>query len=185
MGLRNGDALLVVDIQNDFCPGGALDVPEGDRVIPILNRWILEATAAGLPVFATRDWHPPDHISFRERGGDWPPHCIQNTPGAAFHPNLHLPANTLVISKGTQSDFDQYSAFDRTNLAEALRARGINRVWVGGLAQDICVRGTGLAGLGEGFETHVIRSATRAINSRPGDGELALAEMARAGAIIE
>ena len=175
-------ALLIIDVQNDFCPGGSLPVPEGDQVVLILNQWIAEFT--GL-IVASRDWHPPDHISFRERGGDWPPHCIQNTPGAAFHPNLHLPANTLVISKGTQSDFDQYSAFDRTNLAEALRERGINRVWVGGLAQDICVRATGLAALGEGFETHVIRSATRAINSRPGDGELALAEMARAGAIIE
>jgi nicotinamidase/pyrazinamidase len=175
-------ALLIIDVQNDFCPGGSLPVPEGDQVVLVLNQWIAEFN--GL-IVASRDWHPPKHISFKERGGDWPSHGIQDTPGAAFHPNLHLPANTLLVSKGTQPDFDQYSAFDRTNLAETLRERGINRAWVGGLAQDICVRATGLAVLREGFETHVIRSATRAINVRPGDGELALAEMARAGAIIE
>jgi len=185
MGLRNGDALLVVDIQNDFCPGGALDVPEGDKVIPILNRWILEATAAGLPVFATRDWHPPNHISFRERGGPWPPHCVQGTTGAAFHPDLKLPKDVEIISKAHMPDTESYSAFGDTDLASRLKKARVQRLWIGGLAQDYCVRASAIDAIREGFDVHVIVDATRAVNVNPQDGEQALAEIERAGGVLE
>src|ERR1043166_10328535 len=106
--LKRGDALLIVDVQNDFCPGGALAVPAGDEIVPILNRWIAEAEAAHVPVFASRDWHPANHISFKPRGGPWPPHCIQNTPGSQFHPALKLPPDVRIISKAETSDVDSY-----------------------------------------------------------------------------
>src|SRR5215471_21185819 len=104
LGLRLGDALLIVDVQNDFCPGGALAVREGDKIVPILNQWIVEANEKGVPIFASRDWHPRSHISFKERGGPWPPHCVKGTPGAAFHPGLWLPSNVEVLSKGYDPD---------------------------------------------------------------------------------
>src|SRR5260370_27326625 len=111
-----GDALVVVDVQNDFLPGGALAVPHGDQVIPAVNRYVKAFTQAGLPTFATRDWHPPHHCSFRERGGPWPPHCIAGSVGAEFAPGLRLPASTVIISKGTELDRDAYSAFPSTDL---------------------------------------------------------------------
>ena len=121
--LQTGDALLIVDVQNDFCAGGALAVPDGDAVMPVLNGWIEAARSAGAPVFASRDWHPPDHMSFRAQGGPWPPHCVQDTPGAAFHPELLLPPDTGVVSKGTEPDVEGYSAFERTDFAGRLRDR--------------------------------------------------------------
>ncbi|MBI2930478.1 MAG: nicotinamidase [Planctomycetes bacterium] len=180
-----GDALLIVDVQNDFCPGGALPVPHGDEVIPELNGWIAAAREAGIPVFASRDWHPADHASFRATGGQWPPHCIQGTAGAEFHQDLHFPSDVAVISKGTSPDRDGYSAFGGTNLAERLRHAGIRRLWVGGLALDYCVRASVLDALATGLGVHVIRAGTRAVDVHPGDGERAVAEMARAGAVIE
>src|SRR5262245_15732315 len=136
---KPGDALLVVDVQNDFCPGGSLAVSKGDEVVPVLNRWIEDAGAAGVPIFASRDWHPPNHISFKARGGPWPPHCIQNTFGAAFHPDLRLPPGAELISKADSPDVDSYSAFGGTDLAERLHEAGVKRVWIGGLTQDYCV----------------------------------------------
>src|SRR5439155_23945681 len=130
-GSASGDALLVVDIQNDFCPDGALGVKEGDKVIPLLNKWIAAAVAAGVPVFASRDWHPPNHISFRARGGPWPPHCIQGTPGAEFHPDLRLPENVETISKADKPDLESYSALGGTDLAIRLRKRGVQGIWNG------------------------------------------------------
>src|SRR5438552_15199445 len=120
MKLEAGDALLIVDVQNDFCPGGALPVPEGDAIIPVLNRWIDEAEARGVPVFASRDWHPQNHVSFKQRGGPWPPHCVQGTKGAAFHPGLKLPKNAEIVSKAQDPETDSYSAFGGTDLAGRL-----------------------------------------------------------------
>jgi len=179
--LRRGDALLIVDVQNDFCPGGALAVRDGDSVVPVLNRWIRDAREAGVPVFASRDWHPRNHASFEERGGPWPPHCVQDTKGAEFHPALDL-EGASVISKGDDPDADAYSAFAGTGLAERLRSAGVKRLWVGGLATDYCVKATVLDALNNGFRVGVIVDAVRAVDARQGDGARALEEMRRAGA---
>jgi nicotinamidase/pyrazinamidase len=177
-----GDALLVVDVQNDFCPGGALAVAEGDRVVPVLNCWIERAARAGAPVFASRDWHPPGHVSFAERGGPWPPHCVQGTPGAELHRELRLPAGAVLVSKGTSAERDAYSAFEGTDLALRLRAAGVRRLFVGGLALDYCVRASALDALSYGLE---VVPATRPVDVRPGDGERALTELHAAGVFLE
>ncbi|MEW4529001.1 nicotinamidase [Maioricimonas sp. JC845] len=177
------DALVIVDVQNDFCPGGALPVAGGHGIVPVLNRWIARARAEAAPIVATRDWHPEDHISFVDRGGRWPPHCIAHTPGAEFHPDLALPADILIVNKGTTRDHNAYSAFDGTGLANELRRHEIDRLWVGGLALDVCVKATVLDACREGFEVHVIHAATRALT--PETGERALREMHQAGAEIE
>ena len=176
------DALLIVDVQNDFCPGGSLAIPDGDSVVPVLNRWI--AQGAGMTV-ASRDWHPPDHISFLPQGGTWPAHCIRNTPGADFHRDLRLPGDALIISKGTHNDFDQYSALDRTGLANRLKQAGIGRLRIGGLALDVCVRATVLDALLQEFKVNLLLDATRAISAKAGDDQRAIAEMQAAGAVIE
>jgi len=184
MRLRIGDALLIVDVQNDFCPGGALPVPEGDSVVPLLNRWVAEAEAHGIPVFVSRDWHPRSHISFKERGGPWPPHCVQGSAGAAFHPDLRLPRDVRIVSKGQHPNKDSYSAFGGTDLAERLRRANVKNVWIGGLAQDYCVRATVLDAIREGFKAHLIIDATRPVNVNPGDGERALEEIRQAGGVL-
>lgn len=179
------DAVIIVDVQNDFCPGGALPVAEGDRVVPMLNRWIDAARRGHAVVVASRDWHPRNHVSFRERGGPWPAHCVQGTPGADFRADLRLPPDALTVSKAITADKDNYSDFEDTDLAVTLRQRGVCRLWVGGLALDFCVRATVLDGLAAGFEVHVILDATRPINVNPGDGEHAVEEMRGHGALIE
>jgi nicotinamidase/pyrazinamidase len=178
-----GDALVIVDVQPDFCPGGALPIERGDEVVPALNRAIDAARAAGVPVYASRDWHPRGHLSFAERGGPWPVHCVQDTPGARFHPDLRLPADVRVVTKGTRFDKDQYSAFDETGLAEELRREQVTRVWIGGLAEDVCVKATALSAQEAGFEVHVLAEATRPV-TREG-GEQAREELRDAGVIIE
>jgi nicotinamidase/pyrazinamidase len=178
-----GDALLLVDVQIDFCPGGALPIVEGDTVVPVLNRWIEAAAEARVPVYASRDWHPRGHLSFTDAGGEWPPHCLQDSAGARFHPDLRLPDSTVVVTKGTRVDRDQYSAFDETGLADELKKRGVTRVWVGGLAQDVCVRATALDARRHGFDTIVVRDATRPVTSAGGDR--ANAEMSEAGVRFE
>ncbi|MHC4141946.1 MAG: nicotinamidase [Planctomycetota bacterium] len=183
--LDSSDALLIVDVQNDFCPGGALPVAEGDQVVPVLNRWIEQARRAGAMIVATRDWHPPNHGSFAAQGGPWPVHCVQETPGAAFHPNLALPDDAGIISAGIAPEDEGYSAFQGTDLAERLEAAGVRRLWVGGLALDYCVRATVLGGLEAGFEVHLILDATRAVNLSPGDGDKSVRRMKSAGARIE
>jgi len=183
--MEKGDALLIVDVQNDFCPGGALAVQRGDEVVSVLNRWIQQAEDQGVTIFASRDWHPAKHISFKERGGPWPPHCVQGTSGAAFHPDLKLPRDVQIISKADKPDVDSYSAFGGTDLAERLRRAGVRRVWIGGLTQDYCVRETSMDALREGFQVHVIVQGTRAVNVRPDDGRRALDDVRRAGAILE
>ena len=177
------DALLLVDVQIDFCPGGALPIERGDDVVPVLNRWVAAAVDSGIPVFASRDWHPRQHPSFKESGGEWPVHCVQDTIGAQFHPELTLPDTAIVVTKGTRSDRDQYSAFDETGLAGELHRRGVRRVWIGGLAQDVCVRATVLDALRERFETIVIEDATRPVT--PEGGKRAVEDMRRAGARFE
>jgi len=177
------DALLIVDVQQDFCPGGALPVPEGNAVVPILNAWIARAVTGGAAVVASRDWHPVGHPSFVPHGGPWPPHCLQDTPGAAFHKGLHLPHETILVSKGTRFDKDQYSAFDETGLAIALRRRGVSKVWIGGLALDVCVQATALDAVRAGFETHVILQACRALSFA--SERTALKKMQDAGVVLE
>lgn len=180
--IRKGDALLIVDVQNDFCPGGALPIEDGDAVVPLLNRWIEAATRSGIPVYASRDWHPARHVSFRERGGQWPPHCIQDTGGARFQPDLDLPHDVIKVTKGTRFDRDQYSAFDETGLAHQLQRDGIKRLIVGGLAQDVCVRATVLDALKAGFQVELLEEATRPVT--PEAGRKALEEMITAGAEV-
>jgi nicotinamidase/pyrazinamidase len=180
-----GDALLVVDVQNDFCPGGALPVPDGDAVVPALNRWIERTTRAGAPVFASRDWHPSGHASFRERGGPWPPHCVQGTRGAELRADLALPAGAVVVSKGASAERDAYSAFEGTDLAAQLRASGVRRLFVGGLALDYCVRASALDALEQGLEVVLLVRATRPVDAQPGDGARALAELRAAGALLD
>jgi nicotinamidase/pyrazinamidase len=177
--LRLGDALVIVDVQRDFCPGGSLPITGGDEVVPVLNAWMERAGQAGVPIFASRDWHPVDHLSFVSHGGEWPVHCVQETDGAKFHPDLRLPPEATIVTKGDRSDRDQYSAFDATGLAGELHRRGIVRVWIGGLAEDVCVRATALDAAKAGFEAHLIRAATRPVT--PAGGEAARADMKAAG----
>jgi len=176
------DALIIVDVQNDFCSGGALPVPEGDQVIPALNDYIKIFKKANARIFATRDWHPPNHISFKAQGGPWPPHCIQNTEGAKFHPDLKLPSHTTIVSKAMNPLKENYSGFDGAELANILKKQGVTRVFVGGLATDYCVKNTVLDARKMGFETVLLSDAIRGINAEPGDVRKAIAEMIKNGA---
>lgn len=177
-----GDVLLVVDVQQDFLPGGALGVPAGDRVLSPLGRVLARFAALRLPVYATRDWHPPDHCSFAAQGGPWPPHCIAGTGGAAFAPALQWPPQTIVVSKATGAAADAYSGFSGTELATMLRKGGTRRLFVGGLATDYCVLQTVLDARAEGFEVVVLDDAIAPVEVHPGDGARALARMQAAGA---
>lgn len=176
-------ALVIVDLQNDFCPGGSLAVPDGDKIVPVVNRLINTFKEAGLPIIATRDWHPADHCSFQEQGGPWPPHCIQDTKGAEFHPDFKLPSEATVISKASSKEKDAYSGFDGTDLAPHLRQDGVDTIVVCGLATDYCVKATALDGLEEGFNVTVLEDAIRGVNVKPDDSEKALAEMKTGGAV--
>jgi nicotinamidase/pyrazinamidase len=175
---------LVVDVQRDFCPGGALAVRDGDRVVPGLNLVIGAFIRYGLPVFFTRDWHPPDHMSFRAQEGPWPPHCVQGTKGAEFHPGLLIPHGASVISKGDDPAEEAYSGFQGTDLAILLRGSGVKEVIIGGLATDYCVKETTLDALREGFGVEVLVDCVRPVDTHPGDGERAIAEMSEAGATL-
>lgn len=177
-----GDGLLIVDMQNDFCPGGALPIKEGDRVVPVLNEWISKARKKGVPVYASRDWHPLRHMSFESEGGKWPPHCIEDSGGARFHPDLALPDDAVKITKGVRFDKDQNSVFDETGFAAQLKRDRVRRLWVGGLAQDVCVLASVLDARKEGFEVNVILEATRPVT--PEGGKVAIAEMKKSGAGI-
>lgn len=182
MQLKNGDALIVVDVQRDFLPGGSLAVPHGDEVIPAINAAIAQFQSTGLPVVATRDWHPPDHCSFVAQGGSWPSHCIKDTPGAAFPEQLELPDSTMVISKGTEADREAYSGFEGTGLGARLHALDVKRVFVGGLATDYCVRATVQDAVRNGFDVVVLREAVRAVNIKANDEHEAIAAMRDSGA---
>jgi len=176
-------ALLVVDVQNDFCPGGTLAVERGDEVVAPLNRLIDEFLQRGAPVYKSRDWHPATTKHFAKYGGTWPVHCVQNTRGAEFHPALRDDPRIVVVSKGL-GDTDCYSAFDETELAAQLHQQGIEQVLVGGLATDYCVKNTVLDALKHGFKVKALKDAMRAVDLQPGDGERAIAEMRAAGAEI-
>ena len=181
------DALVIVDVQNDFCPGGSLAVAHGDEVVQPLNEAIGKFTAAGAPIFASRDWHPVKTKHFKEHGGLWPPHCVQGTRGAEFHPDLALPDDAIVVSKGMDPDADAYSAFQAEDpngmpFSAALGERGSQRLYIGGLATDYCVRATVLDALHEGFEVIVLGDAVRAVDVKSGDGEEAITEMKARGA---
>ncbi|MDT7687615.1 MAG: nicotinamidase/pyrazinamidase [Acidobacteriota bacterium] len=178
-----GRALVVVDVQNDFCPGGSLAVEHGDEVIVPLNRLIAEFLEQGLPVYKSRDWHPARTKHFADYGGTWPVHCVQNTRGAEFHTDLLEDPRIQIVSKG-MGDEDSYSAFDGTPLAEDMRRRGVSEVWVGGLATDYCVKNTVLDALREGFRVRAVSNAMRAVNLHPGDDARAVEEMRTAGAEI-
>ncbi len=180
--LMPGDVLLVTDIQNDFLPGGALAVAGGDAVVPVLNGYVEAFVVRGLPVFATRDWHPPGHCSFHAQGGPWPEHCVQGTPGAEFSPALRLPPDVRLISKATLKDQEAYSSFQGTDLGERLRAAGIRRLFIGGLTTDYCVLNSVKDARRLGFEVFVLADAIRAVDVEPGDGQRAEQEMARLGA---
>jgi nicotinamidase/pyrazinamidase len=177
-------ALIVVDVQNDFCPGGSLAVANGDEVIAPLNELINEFLERGQPVFKSRDWHPATAKHFAAYGGIWPVHCVQDTHGAEFHADLSDDPRITIISKGIDESADGYSAFDGTNLAQILRDQGVTEVWVGGLATDYCVKHTVLDALQQGFEVKALANAMRAVNVKPGDGALAIEEMRSAGAEI-
>jgi nicotinamidase/pyrazinamidase len=177
-----GDALLIVDVQNDFLPGGSLAVPRGDEVVPVLNQYAGVFGAHSLPVYATRDWHPQRHCSFHAQGGPWPPHCIADTHGAAFAATLTLPPDTTVISKATTPDEDAYSGFQKTDLDQRLRAAGIRRLFIGGLATDYCVLNTVRDARRLGYAVMLLTDAIRAVEVQPGDGKRAVAEMVGLGA---
>lgn len=179
MILEPTDALLVVDVQNDFCPGGALPVAGGDGVIPPLNRLIHRFET----VIYSRDWHPGDHCSFSLEpqfiDGSWPPHCVQDTPGAEFPSALRVPLDAIVVSKGTDPEREAYSAFEGTNLDKLLKEKNIRRVFVGGLALDYCVKASALDALRAGYEVWVVEDATRAVS--PDTGRQAVEVLKAAG----
>jgi nicotinamidase/pyrazinamidase len=181
LSVSKTDALIVVDVQNDFCPGGALPVPEGDQVIPVLNDYIKIFKKANAAIFATRDWHPPNHISFEAQGGPWPPHCVQNTEGAKFHPDLKLPDDTTIVSKAMDPRKEAYSGFDGTELADNMKKQGVTKVFVGGLATDYCVKNTVLDARKNGFQTVLLLDASRGINVEPDDVAKAIDTMVRNG----
>jgi len=182
--LQRGDALLIVDVQRDFLPGGSLAVTGGDRVIEPLNRCIALFTRLGLPVFATRDAHPDDHCSFRDQGGPWPPHCVVGTPGVGFPPALRLPDGCFIASKATRADEEAYSGFAGTDLERRLRHQRVHRLFVGGLATDYCVAQTVRDACQRGLAVVVLRDATAAVDAEPGDGDRAIERMAAEGAVF-
>ena len=176
-------ALIVVDVQNDFCPGGTLAVPHGDEVIAPLNKLIDEFLDRGDPVYKSRDWHPRSTRHFAAYGGTWPVHCVQNTKGAQFHPALRDDPRIKIVSKGL-GETDGYSAFDETDLGSQLHNAGVQELIVGGLATDYCVKNTVLDALGQGFKVKAVEDAMRPVELQPGDGERAIEEMRASGAEI-
>ncbi len=180
-------ALLVVDVQNDFCAGGTLAVPQGDRVVDPINRLLVACNAARAAIFASRDWHPAASSHFAGRGGPWPVHCVADTPGAAFHPRLCLPPSAAVVSKGQAPDSDGYSAFDGTlptgeTLGAAIKEHQVGHLTVCGLATDYCVRASVLDARARGLDVSVVRDAVAAVDLRAGDETAAISEMEASGA---
>ncbi len=185
--MESKKALLIVDVQNDFCPGGALAVPEGDKIVPILNKYMMIFSRKKWPIFASRDWHPQETKHFKQFGGLWPEHCIQNTKGAGFHPDLRLPQETIILSKGMDPDKDSYSAFQAvdskgTKFFELLKISGINELFVGGLATDYCVKLSVVDALKFGFKVKLLIDGIKGVNIKSKDSEEAIEEMVSHGA---
>lgn len=180
-------ALLIVDVQNDFCPGGTLAVPEGDKIIPTLNKYIKIFSERKLPIFASRDWHPKKTNHFKKFGGVWPVHCVQNTKGAQFHPKLKLPQEAIILYKGMDPEEDSYSAFqarDRNGMdfLNLLKYLGVEQLYVGGLATDYCVKSSVIDALKNGFKVRLLMDAIKGVNFKPRDSEEAIKEMVKNGA---
>ena len=189
MALQPNSALLVVDMQRDFMPGGALGVPEGDSIIPKVNAYIGQFAMAGAPILATRDWHPPETVHFQAQGGLWPPHCVQGTPGAEFHPGVKLPEGIIVLSKGMDPREDAYWPFmraprDRCNASRSPQGPGIEHLYLSGLALDYCVKWTALVLSARSWGYRVI-DATRVVNLAPHDAEETIETLVRAGVQFE
>ncbi len=181
--VAKGDALILVDAQNDFFEGGSLAVQGANEILPAVNKTIALFHSKGLPIFATRDWHPLEHCSFKAQGGPWPPHCVAGSKGALFHPGIHLPDSTAVISTATTEEKEAYSGFEGTDLTERLRAAGINRLVIGGLATDYCVLHTVKDALKNGFDVFLLLDAVKAVNVAPDDGKKAIQEMIKLGSL--
>ncbi len=189
MHITEGDALSVTDMQNDFLPGGALAVSGGDTIVPAVNHCISLFYKAGLPIFITRDWHPADHCSFKEKGGPWPPHCVRNTEGAEFSSDLAIPETAVIISKGENPESEQYSTFQGSDSAgntesALMKSLGIERIFICGLATEYCVLSSVKDARAEGYAVYVLIDAVKAVNVSPGDGEKALREMKDLGAVL-
>ncbi len=185
--MDRGSALLIEDVQNDFCSGGALAVPGGDEVVPVLNRYIEMFLEKGLPIFASRDWHPEESSHFNSHGGIWPVHCVRDSEGARFHPALQLPDDVVVISKGMDPAEDGFSSFAAVcerglSFAASLAERGVKHIYIGGLATDYCVKYTVLEALKSGYSVTLLIDAVRGVDLQPGDAEMAIREMVLAGA---
>lgn len=185
--MRLKKALLIVDVQNDFCPGGALAVPEGDKIIPTINKYIKIFAKNNLPIFATRDWHPVRTKHFKEFGGAWPAHCIQNTPGASFHPKLKLTKSAIFLYKGMDPGKDSYSAFEAEDsrcvpLPKILKRLGVKEIYIAGLATDYCVKYTSIDALKAGFKVKILMDAIKGVNLKPNDSIEAIKEMVKRGA---
>ena len=185
MEITAKDALIVVDVQNDFCPGGAMPVNEGHRIVPVINRLLRLFER----VVFTRDWHPENHFSFQDppefKDGSWPPHCVADSPGAEFHGDLHVPVDAYIVSKGMDPDEEAYSGFSDKGLADYLRAKGVERIFVCGLATEYCVKATALDGLAEGFQVVLVENACRGVNFPPGSATEAVEEMRQAGVQVQ
>lgn len=182
--LQRHDALIVVDVQKDFLPGGSLAVPDGNAVIVVLNTYISLFVKENLPIFLTRDWHPAGHCSFQESGGPWPAHCVQGSWGAGFPEALELPVAGQIISKAVNKDADAYSAFEKTELRVLLQQQRVKRLFIGGLATDYCVLNTVKDALAHDYRVLVLADAIRAVNVKPDDGDRAISEMQELGAVF-
>ncbi len=187
--MKDNSALIIVDVQNDFCPGGALPVKDGDRVVPVLNRYIELFKATGQPVYATRDWHPKKTKHFKEFGGKWPAHCVQGTKGALFHSDLKLPNDAIIIIKGDRPDEEGYSGFQGRDsggkgFSQALKESEVVNIYIGGLATDYCVKETALDGIRLGFKVTVLTDAVKGVDVKEGDSKRALEEMVNKGAQV-
>ena len=180
-------ALLVVDIQNDFCPGGALGISAGDKIIPVINKYIKIFSQNKLPIFFSRDWHPKKTVHFKKFGGDWPVHCVENTKGSNFHPKLKIPPEAIILSKGIDPQEDSYSAFQARDacgqsLGRLLKIFGVEEIYIAGLATDYCVKYSALDALKNGFKVTVLKDAVKGVNIQPGDSQEALEQITGMGA---